>query len=99
MKHSFKALIPFAALAGALAQQPACADQLADVKARGTLVCGVLGSFEPFGYTDTASRAVVGYDVDVCNAVARHLGVKAEVKPVSIEARISELQQGRMDLL
>ncbi|MGK9066581.1 ABC transporter substrate-binding protein [Stutzerimonas chloritidismutans] len=78
---------------------PAWADQLSDIKSKGTLVCGVLGTFEPFGYTDIASRATVGYDVDVCHAVARQLGVKAEIKPVSIEARIPELQQGRMDLL
>ena len=99
MKYPAKALMSVALLAGALGHQVASADQLADVKARGTLVCGVLGAFEPFGYTDPASRAVVGYDVDICSAIARRLGVKAEIKPVSIEARIPELQQGRMDLL
>lgn len=78
---------------------PAWADQLSDIKSKGTLVCGVLGTFEPFGFIDVASRSTVGYDVDMCNAVAAQLGVKAEVKPVSIEARIPELQQGRMDLL
>lgn len=77
----------------------AWADQLSDIKSKGTLVCGVLGAYEPFGFIDVASRTTVGYDVDMCNAVANHLGVKAEVKPVSVEARIPELQQGRMDLL
>jgi polar amino acid transport system substrate-binding protein len=99
MIPSAKVLFSVAAIAATLTHQVAAADQLADVKARGTLVCGVLGSFEPFGYTDVASRSVVGYDIDVCNAIAKHLGVKAEVKPVSIEARIPELQQGRMDIL
>lgn len=77
----------------------ASADQLAEVQARGTLVCGVLGTFEPFGYTDPGSRNVVGYDVDMCIALAKAIGVKAEVKPVSVEARIPELQQGHMDVL
>ncbi len=82
-----------------LASAGARADQLADIKSRGTLVCGVLGAFEPFGYSDLAKRELVGYDVDFCHAIARRLGVKAEVKPVAIEARIPELQQGRMDIL
>jgi polar amino acid transport system substrate-binding protein len=98
MKKSIHLLVPVLA-AAALAHGTAFADQLADIKSRGTLVCGVLGAFEPFGYTDPASRSLVGYDIDFCNAIAKHLGVKAEVKPVAIEVRIPELQQGRMDIL
>jgi len=75
------------------------ADQLDDIKARGTLVCGVLSTLEPFGYQDPASREIVGYDVDHCKAVAKSLGVKPELKVVSLEARIPELTQGRVDLL
>jgi len=51
---------------------------LADVKAKGVLVCGVVGALEPFAYQDTASREVVGYDVDYCKAVAKQLGVNVE---------------------
>jgi len=83
-------------VAGATAAR---ADQLADVKAKGVLVCGVVGALEPFAYQDTASREVVGYDVDYCKAVAKQLGVKPELKVVSLEARIPELTQGRVDLL
>ncbi|MBC2657795.1 transporter substrate-binding domain-containing protein [Pseudomonas sp. MSSRFD41] len=75
------------------------AAQLDEIKARAVLVCGVLDIFEPFGYTDVKTRSVVGYDVDVCQAVAGKLGAKVEIKPVSIEARIAELQQGHMDVL
>lgn len=80
-------------------QSVAVADQLADLKAKGSIICGVLGAFEPFGYTDLASRGLVGYDIDICKAIAQHIEVKAEIKPVSIEARIPELQQGRLDIL
>ncbi len=96
MKHPHLALVFCGSL---LVGASASADQLSDIKARGTIVCGVLGSFEPFGYTDVATRSVVGYDVDMCAAVAKRLGVKSDSKPVSIEARIPELQQQRMDLL
>jgi polar amino acid transport system substrate-binding protein len=82
-----------------LSNQAARADQLADIKARGTLICGVVSAFQPFGYEDTDSRQVVGYDVDFCKAVAQQLGVKPELKVVSVDARIPELQQGRVDVL
>lgn len=99
MKHRLSLLISAAASCVVLGAGSAHADQLADVKASGKLVCGVLDIFEPFGYTDTKARSVVGYDVDVCEAVSKKLGVKAEIKPVSIEARIPELRQRHMDLL
>ncbi|QJQ10200.1 ABC transporter substrate-binding protein [Pseudomonas putida] len=75
------------------------ADQLAEIKARGTLVCGVLSTLEPFGYIDPASRELVGYDVDFCKTLAKHLGVKADFRQLSLDARIPELSQGRVDVL
>ncbi|RWM98739.1 MAG: transporter substrate-binding domain-containing protein [Mesorhizobium sp.] len=75
------------------------ADQLADVKERGTLVCGTLGTAEPFSFQDPKTREIVGYDIDMCSKVADHLGVKLELKPMSVEARIPELSQGRVDIL
>ncbi len=75
------------------------ADQLADIKAKGKIVCGVVGTLEPFAYQDTATRDVVGYDVDFCKAVAKQLGVKPELRVISLEARIPELTQGRVDIL
>ncbi|MFE0752855.1 ABC transporter substrate-binding protein [Inquilinus sp. NPDC058860] len=75
------------------------ADELADVKARGTLVCGTLGTAEPFSFQDPKTREIVGYDVDMCGKVAEALGVKLELKPIAVEARIPELLQGRVDIL
>ncbi len=75
------------------------ADQLADVKAHGTLVCGTLGTAEPFSFQDRKTREIVGYDVDICRKVADALAVKLELKPMSVEARIPELTQGRVDIL
>jgi polar amino acid transport system substrate-binding protein len=87
------------AVTGLLCTSAAHADQLADIRAKGTLVCGVVGTLEPFAFQDTASRDVVGYDVDFCKAVAKQMGLKAEPKVVSLEARIPELTQGRVDIL
>jgi polar amino acid transport system substrate-binding protein len=103
MKHnnSFKASFKIAATVIALSISTwASADQLSDIKSRGEMVCGVLGTDEPFSFIgDPANRQVVGYDVDLCKAVADSLGVKLELKQLSVAARIPELQQGRVDIL
>ncbi|WP_255519789.1 transporter substrate-binding domain-containing protein [Cupriavidus sp. IK-TO18] len=91
-----------AAVAGVLAMGiagTAQADLLAEVRARGTLVCGTMNTIEPMGYLDLKSRKVVGFDVDVCEAVAKGLGVQLEQKSIALEARIPELTLGRVDIL
>lgn len=75
------------------------ADQLADIKKKGELVCGVLGTDEPNSFVDAKSREIVGYEVDLCNDIARKIGVKPVLKQVAVAARIPELQQGRIDIL
>lgn len=75
------------------------ADLLADVKARGTLVCGTVNTIEPMGYLDLKTRKVVGFDIDICEAVAKGLGLQFEQKSLSLEARIPELTLGRVDIL
>lgn len=97
MSKSFKSLVAATALLALVG--PALADQLATVKQRGTLVCGTLGTAEPFSFADPATREIRGYDVDFCKAMADHLGVKLELKLVAVEARLPELAQGRVDLI
>jgi polar amino acid transport system substrate-binding protein len=75
------------------------ADQLGDIKAKGTLVCGVLGTDAPNSFVDPATREIVGYEVDLCDAVAKKIGVKPVIKQMAVAARVPELQQGRVDLL
>jgi polar amino acid transport system substrate-binding protein len=75
------------------------ADRLKDIKDRGSLVCATLSGSEPLAYQDPATRQYVGFDVDTCSAIARHLGVKMEHKPITVEARIPELALGRVDVV
>src|SRR5471032_695415 len=79
--------------------QVAQADQLATIKAKGELVCGTLGTDEPNSFIDAKSRQLVGYEVDLCRAIAKSLGVKPVIKQLAVAARIPELQQGRIDIL
>ncbi|CAM4047484.1 ABC transporter substrate-binding protein [Bordetella muralis] len=82
-----------------LAGVPAQADQLDDIKAKGELLCGTLGTSQPFSFQDVSTRQLVGYDVDVCKLVADKLGVKVQYKLLSVAARVPELSEGRVDIL
>lgn len=101
MKELRAALLPLALLAvsatAALAAPPA--DTLAEVKKRGVLVAGVKDSLAPFGCRDEKTGEIVGYDVDFVNALAKRLGVKVALKPVTSEDRIQRLKDGDVDLL
>jgi polar amino acid transport system substrate-binding protein len=88
-----------AALAAAGSVQSAAADQLADIKKKGELVCGVLGTDEPMSFIDPKTRSLIGYDVDLCGVVAKKIGVTAKARQLAVAARIPELQQGRVDIL
>ena len=78
---------------------PAMASQLDEIKARGTIVCGTQNASAPYGYQDPAAREYVGYDVDMCKAIAQEMGLKMQHKPVSTEARIPEVKMGRVDMM
>ena len=75
------------------------ADQLDDIKHNGVLVIGVLGTDEPNSFVDPTTRHYVGYEVDLGDAIATRLGVKASFTQLAVAARIPELQQGRVDIL
>lgn len=79
-------------------QTSAWADRLDEIKARGTLICGTVGTVPPFSYQDAKTRQTTGYDVEVCEIIAKHLGVKNEIKLVAVPARIPEVNQGRIDV-
>ena len=75
------------------------ADQLADIKKKGEIVFGVLGTDEPNSFIDPKTRELVGYEIDLAKAVAKKIGVKPVFKQMSVAARIPELQQGHVDVL
>jgi polar amino acid transport system substrate-binding protein len=94
-----KLSMPFSAAAVlfAFAIAPAHAGGFDDVKQRGTLVCGTQNASVPYAYQDPNTRAYVGYDVAICQAVAAKLGVSLDHRPLSTEARIAEVKLGRVD--
>lgn len=95
---NFLALILACAFIGAMAM-PAAADTLADVKKKGVLVAGVKDSTPGFGFIDQKTREIVGYDVDFVKAIAKRLGVKLELKPVTSASRMPQLMAGNIDII
>jgi polar amino acid transport system substrate-binding protein len=92
---SLTALVAISAKAFAAAP----ADTLAEVKKKGVLVAGVKDSLPPFGYIDEKTRTIIGYDIDFINAIAKKLGVKVELKPVTSASRMPQLQEGNIDII
>ncbi len=93
-----KLSVAFCAVALAAGAAPAHADQLGEVMQRKELRCGTFSDVPPFAAPDTKTREMVGFDVDLCNAIAKRLGVAAKVTPLSVEGRVPEVKLGRVDV-
>ena len=97
--NKLRTILAIIAIVGMMATSAMAADSLADIKQKGVLVAGVKDSTPPFGYIDETSRKIVGYDIAFIEAIAKRLGVKAELKPVTSASRIPQLQEGHIDII
>jgi polar amino acid transport system substrate-binding protein len=84
------------ALAGRLTLTSA--QSLADLKKKGELAVGMLVDFPPYG-TLNASNQPDGYDADVARLLAKDLGLKLKLVPVTGPNRIPFLLTNKVDLL
>ena len=82
----------------ALTTQAARADELADIMKAGVVKVAVPQDFAPFGSAGPDLKPQ-GYDIDMANLIARDLGVKAEIIPVTRANRIAYLQTRKADLV
>ena len=81
-----------------VATLPARADALADLKRAGVLKVAVPQDFPPFG-TVGADMKPQGYDIDMAELLAKSLGVKVELVPVTSANRIPYLTTKKVDLV
>jgi polar amino acid transport system substrate-binding protein len=77
---------------------PARADELDDIKARGSLIAGVAEASPPFSFRD-GEHGIVGYDVDLAAEVAKALGVDLQKIPLINADRIPALRDRKVDLV
>src|SRR3954467_8661716 len=76
----------------------ASADQLSEITQRKELRCGTFADVPPFAAPDAKTREMVGFDVDLCKAIAQRWGIVAKVTPLSVEARVPEVKLGHVDI-
>ena len=104
MKHSLSrrsALAQGAVLAIGLliaGAGPVAADALDDVTKAGTIRIGIFEDFPPFASLGSDMK-IQGYDVDMAEALANALGVKAELVGITGQNRIPFLSEGKVDAL
>ncbi|MFT3820329.1 MAG: transporter substrate-binding domain-containing protein [Rubrivivax sp.] len=77
---------------------PAHADARDDIRARGILRVAVPQDSPPFGSVGK-DMALRGYDIDVAALLAKDLGVKLEMTPVSSANRLPYLQTKKVDVI
>jgi polar amino acid transport system substrate-binding protein len=65
---------------------------------RKELRCGTFADVPPFAAPDPKTREMVGFDVDLCGAIAKQLGATAKITPLSVEARVPEVKLGHVDI-
>lgn len=80
------------------AQDTAEDTSLADVQAKGSFTLGLDADFAPMGFTQDDGQ-IVGFDIDLANAVAEKMGVALEVKPIDWDSKGMELSSGKIDII
>lgn len=104
IKHLQRRVFTGAALALGLAATlsawapTASAQTSDDIKKKGELTIGMLVDFPPYGTTNSSNQPD-GYDADVARLLAKDLGVKLNLIPVTGPNRIPFLLTNKVDLL
>lgn len=100
MKQKFISVLLTVALCAALLC--ACGKQegdlLAAIQERGELIVAMEGTWSPWTYHDDSGE-LVGYDVEVANAIAEKLGVKATFVEGGWDGLLAGLESGRYDIM
>lgn len=65
----------------------------------GTLTVATEGTYRPFTFHEDGSGPLVGYDVEVAEAVADKLGLKVDFKETQWDAIFAGLDAGRFDVI
>jgi len=72
--------------------------EAAGVLDKDVILVGTEATYPPFEYRNEKNE-VVGYDIDVVEAIAKHLGKKVEIVDMSFDGLIPALMTGKVDLV
>ena len=62
------------------------------------IVAGMDDTFAPMGFRDDSGK-IVGFDIDMANAVSKEIGVPIEFKPIDWASKETELNSGKIDAI
>lgn len=79
-------------------QSEATPDLLAQIQERGEIVVAMEGTWAPWTYHDENDN-LVGYDVEIAQAIAEKLGVKVNFAEGEWEGLLAGLDSGRYDIM
>lgn len=68
------------------------------IQDKGELVIGLDDTFAPMGFRDENDK-LVGFDIDLANAVGKELGVNVAFKPIDWDAKDMELKSKKIDCI
>lgn len=77
---------------------PAKPSKWEEIKERGYIIVATSPDWPPFQFIDPETKNIVGYEVDLMNAIAEKLGIRVEWKPMSFDAIIAAVKTGEVDL-
>lgn len=69
-----------------------------DMQAKGELIVGLDDTFAPMGFRDEENN-LVGFDIDLANAVGKELGIKVKFQPINWDSKELELTSKNVDCL
>jgi len=70
----------------------------AAIKSDGKILVGTDATYAPSEFLDVDGKTVVGFDVDLFNAAAAKLGLRAEYQPAKFDAIIPGVQSGKYEI-
>ena len=73
-------------------------DLLDTVLERGTLIIGTEGTYSPNSYHDESGE-LVGFDVEVAEGIAEHIGVEAQFMEAEWDSLFAAMDSGRVDIV
>lgn len=99
MKRLIVCLIAVCLLCTACASAANTQQAYPDPLGKDTIVAGVRDDVPGFGYLSIERGEIVGYEVDIANAIADALGQQIEFIVVNDETREQALEQGEADMI
>lgn len=66
---------------------------------KGKVVAANTPNYPPMEYRDPATNELMGLDIDLGNALAKHLGTEIEWSEIGFEQMVSSLNTGRIDIV